>query len=233
MLSLVPKSPQRRLYKTVSHNMKKITLIVSFIFLNTLIVLGQNIPKNYVVIDSISGDLDNDNIKELVVVFNTKKTEKENENIPRELRIYKKINKKWINWKNSEQALYGSREGGMVGDPYAGIKIKNGILLISHFGGSSWKWGYTDKYRFQNEDFYLIGYESNYGKPCDFWQNVDFNLSTGKIIFEKEYEDCEKEKIYKRENETFYEKKLKITLEKRQAKEIEITSPKNNYKIHL
>lgn len=211
--------------------MKKITLIVSFIFLNTLIVLGQDIPKNYVVIDSISGDLDNDNIKELVVVFNTKSTE--NENVPRELRIYKKRNKKWINWKNSEQALYGSREGGMVGDPYAGIEIKNGILLISHFGGSSWKWGHTDKYRFQNEDFYLIGYESNYGRPCDFWQNVDFNLSTGKIIFEKEYEDCEKEKIYKTENETFYEKKLKITLEKRQAKEIEITSPKYNYKIHL
>ncbi|MBW2963132.1 hypothetical protein [Mesonia aestuariivivens] len=217
----------------VTCNMKKITLLVLFVFLNSLLVLGQNIPKNYVVIDSILGDLDNDNIKELVVVLNTKKAEKENENIPRELRIYKKINKKWINWKNSEQALYGSREGGMVGDPYAGIKIKNGILLISHFGGSSWKWGYTDKYRFQNENFYLIGYESNYGRPCDFWENVDFNLSTGKIIFEREFEDCEKEKIYKKENETFYEKKLKITLEKRQAQKIEITSPKYNYKIHL
>ena len=45
--------------------------------------------------------------------------------------------------------------------------------------------------------------------------------------------NLENKDLYKKENETFYEKKLKITLEKRQAQKIEITSPKYNYKIHL
>ena len=190
-------------------------------------------PKNYVIIDSVLGDLDNDGREELVVAFNTKKPDEEYESVPRELKIYKNIDGKWTDWKKSEQALYGSRDGGMIGDPYAGIQIKNGILLISHFGGSSWKWGHTDKYRFQNNDFYLIGYESNSGRPCDYWLNVDFNLSTGKIIIKKEFEDCESEEqeIYKKENETFYEDQLKISLEKRHEKEIQITSPKYNHQI--
>ncbi|MFA7445328.1 MAG: hypothetical protein WCY89_05225 [Flavobacteriaceae bacterium] len=212
-------------------------LIIIFLLFNSLIVFGQEIPipENYVIIDTISGDLDNDNIKELVAVFDTKKPDEEYESVPRELRIYKFENGSWVEWKKSEQALHGSRDGGMMGDPYVGIEIKNGILLISHYGGSSWKWGHTDKYRFQNDDFFLIGYESNSGRLCDYWLNVDFNLSTGKIIVKKEFEDCEtsEQEIYKRENETFYEEKLKITLEKRYDKEIRIVSPKYKHEIYI
>lgn len=41
----------------------------------------------------------------------------------------------------------------MMGDPFGEIEIKNGILLVSQNGGSSWKWGHTDKYRYQDENF--------------------------------------------------------------------------------
>lgn len=217
--------------------MTKITLIISTIFFNSLTIFGQNIPipENYVVIDSILGDLDNDSVKELVVAFDTKKPDEEYESVPRELRIYKNTNGKWTAWKKSEEALYGSRDGGMMGDPYAGMEIKNGILLISHFGGSSWKWEHTDKYRFQNGEFYLIGYESNNGRPCDHWLNVDYNLLTGKIIVKKEFEACKTSTpvIYKIENETFYEGKLKITLQERHGKEIKIISPKYKHEIYI
>ena len=211
--------------------------IIIFLLFNGSIIFGQKIPvpENYVVIDTVSGDLDKDNIRELVVAFDTKKPDEENENVPRVLGIYKLKHGKWVEWKKSEQALYGSRDGGMMGDPYDGIEIKNGTLRISHYGGSSWKWGNTDIYRFQDNDFYLIGYESNSGRICDYWLNVSFNLSTGKIIIKKEYEDCQTDdpQIYKRENETFYEKKLKITLEKRQEKEIRIVSPKYKHEINM
>ena len=207
------------------------------IFLNSLTIFGQeiSIPENYVVIDTIVGDLDNDTIEELVVTFDTEKPNNENESIYRELRIYKNINGKWTDWKKSKQALYGSLDGGMMGDPYDGIEIKNGILFISHSGGSSWKWRHTDKYQFQHNDFYLIGYESSRGRHCDYWLNLDFNLLTGKINIDKEFDDCnnEEQEIQRKESEIFYEDTLKITLENRREKVIRIISPKYNHEIYI
>lgn len=31
-------------------------------------------------------------------------------------------------------------EGGIFGDPFAGMEIENGELRISHYGGSAWRW---------------------------------------------------------------------------------------------
>jgi hypothetical protein len=123
----------------------------------------------------------------------------------------------------------------MMGDPFGEIKIENGILLISQNGGSSWKWDHTDRYRYQEGEFYLIGYISNYGKPCEYWQEVDFNLSTGKMIVKKEYEDCEKsdQTIYKRENETLFKKGLKISITDRNVREIKIITPKYRHEIYI
>jgi hypothetical protein len=192
------------------------------------------IPDNYSIVESISGDLDRDSVPELVVSYN-KGSESETDGISRELIIYKLKNNNWTEWKKSEQALYGSRDGGMMGDPYGGMEIKKGILHISQNGGSSWKWEFTDKYRFQDGEFYLIGYSSIDGKLCEYWREVDFNLSTGKMIVKKEFEDCEtdEQEIYKRENETLFEKGLKITIQKRQEREIKITTPKYGHEIYL
>lgn len=35
---------------------------------------------------------------------------------------------------------------------------------------------------FQNENWYLIGAKTSYGAPCDFWETLDYNLSTGDAI---------------------------------------------------
>src|SRR5688572_8084568 len=211
----------------------QITLLILFHYFKGF---GQEIPspKNFEIIDTISGDLDNDGVKELVVAYNTKKEDTSYESIPRNLRIYKMQNQKWIIWKESQQALYGSRDGGMMGDPFGEIKIEKGVLQISQNGGSSWKWGHTDKYRYQNGEFYLIGYSSQYGKLCEYWMDVDFNLLTGKMIIKKEFENCEaNQEIYKRENETFYKKGLKVSLQNRSENEIKIVTPKYRHEIYI
>lgn len=190
------------------------------------------IPDGYSVVDSVTGDLDNDFIAERVVAFNIG-PENEYEGVPRELIIYKRKNHQWTIWRRSSQALLGSQDGGMMGDPFGELEIKNGILLISQNGGSSWKWGFTDKYRFQDDEFYLIGYSSIFGKPCEYWEDVDFNISTGMFIVKKEFEACERQQLYKKENETFFEKGLKITLQNRQVREIKIISPKYGHEIYL
>ena len=216
--------------------MKEAIYILTFLVTLVHVTYGQElpIPNNYTVIDAVSGDLDKDSIPELVVAYNTAH-ENEIDGVVRELIIYRLKNNKWTEWKKSEQALYGSKNGGLMGDPFGEIAIKNGILLISQNGGSSWKWEFTDKYRFQNGEFYLIGYSSIVGKLCEYWKDVDFNLSTGKMIIKKEYEECENEeqKIYKRENETLFEKGLKITIQNRQERQIKITTPKYGYDIYI
>ncbi|MHA4847391.1 hypothetical protein ACX0G7_24720 [Flavitalea antarctica] len=216
--------------------LKSILVIIAFLFISRDLS-GQDvpIPVNYNIVDTASGDLDNDSKAELVVAYNTKKEDDEYESVPRELVIYKRQNEKWTVWKRSRQALYGSRDGGMMGDPFGEMEIVNGVLKISHSGGSSWKWGHTDKYRYQNGEFYLIGYASNYGKPCEYWTMVDFNLSTGKMVVKKEYEDCEhkEQEIYKRENETFYKKDLKITIQNRTARDIVVITPKYKHEIYI
>jgi hypothetical protein len=216
--------------------MKKAIYILTLLLTAVQFANGQEIPipDNYSIVDSVSGDLDKDSFKELVVAYNTG-PENEIDGVPRELVIYKLKNNKWTEWKRSSQALYGSRDGGMMGDPFGEIEIENGILLISQYGGSSWKWGFTDKYRFQDGGFYLIGYSSIAGKHCEYWKDVDFNLSTGKLIIKKEYEECETEEqeIYKRKNETLFEKGLKITMQNRQEREIKITTPKYGHEIYI
>lgn len=217
----------------------KYTLASVCIFLcNSLSTIAQEIPtpNDYVLVDTAMGDLDKDSIAELVAVYNTRKDSGENiDDIPRALIIYKKQQQRWVIWKQSDQALYSSRGGGMMGDPFEDMEIKNGLLLISQSGGSSWKWGHTDKYRYRGGEFYLIGYTSNYGKPCEYWKNIDYNLSTGKMIVTKEYEACEDQdqKIYKTENETLIKKNLKITLAKRSDQEIKIVTPKYKHEIYI
>lgn len=217
--------------------LKPIQLLIALSF--SYVAYGQTVPapENYRVIESVSGDLDKDSIKELVVTYTIGKETTDYESLPRELIVYKMKGNVWIVWKRSKQALYGSRDGGMMGDPYGGVEIKNGVLEVSQNGGSSWKWGHTDKYRYQDNDFYLIGYSSDYGKICEEWTSVDFNLSTGKVIVEKEYQTCddtdEQQKVYKTETETMYKKGLKITLEKRNQEEIKLVTANYRHEIYI
>lgn len=195
----------------------------------------SNIPniKNHFVEQSLIGDLNKDGVDDLVVVYQQNEAEDEMDNKSRRLITYQKKGGNWVKWSESTTAIMGTQEGGMMGDPFANIEIKNGILIISHYGGSGWKWGIEDKYRYQNNDFYLIGYTSTYGQVGNEWTSVDFNLSTGQINYEKTTnEGSSNEKTIK---ETFTKKGIKITMKNRtsDAEGIIITSPKYKAEITL
>lgn len=174
--------------------MRKAICILIFLLIHASVLVGQEllIPDHHSLVDSISGDLDKDSNSELVVVYNVGPDD-EAYGYSRQLIIYKLKDSKWTEWKKSDQALFSSKDGGMMGDPFDAIEIENSVLLIRQRGGSGWKWGLTNKYRFQNGEFYLIGYSSNYGSFCKYWQVVDFNLITGKIVVTREYEECEEQ----------------------------------------
>ncbi len=184
------------------------------------------------VLAEVYGDLDKDKIEEKVVV---KELNEEGEfGKKRELSIFKRKGKQWNLMVTSKTAISESQAGGMMGDPFEEIIIKKGILVISHSGGSSWKWNTTEKYRYQNNQFELIGYNSFYGKLCEYWSDFDYNVSTGKIIYSKEYENCDEEGnqiMEKEEKEVFFNKLKKMPTIHKSDTQTKIISPK--YKAEL
>ncbi|NHN25016.1 hypothetical protein FIA58_004925 [Flavobacterium jejuense] len=147
------------------------------------------IPKTFKILDETEGDLDKDGIPEKVIVYDT---EKETDlGTERQIYIYKNNNGKWEFWKKAIGAVLPSQHGGMMGDPFDEISIERNCIVINHFGGSRQKWNYTHRFRYQGGDFQLIGATVNFGSPCDYFETMDYNLSNGKINYEKETEDCE------------------------------------------
>ena len=115
------------------------------------------IPKEKVLVE-IHGDLTKDKIAERVIV--TELDEDGEFGKIRLLQVFTKKNDKWVELASSKSVILASESGGMMGDPFISesIKITNGILEISHDGGSSWKWFVTHKFRFQKNKFELIGF---------------------------------------------------------------------------
>lgn len=99
----------------------------------------------------------------------------------------------------SSNAIMCKSCGGVFGDPFAGISISNNVLEIYHYGGSAWRWSYTHKFRFQNNNWFLIGKTSN-----SFWSVLqceklddfagtnyeDVNFISGQYESKKISEDC-------------------------------------------
>lgn len=189
-----------------------------------------SIPHSYQPILEVFGDLDKDGIQERVVVYNTGDKDDPINGTDRELVIFRKESVDWKPWLHSGSAIGNSKDGGMMGDPFQGLEIVNGILVITHAGGSSWKWDRTDKYRFQHNQFELIGFTASYGKLCEYWAQFDYNLQTGRVEYKKEYERCGtdgEQEMYKTDQEVFnYKRKSPVTLTDRKSGERKMITPK-------
>ncbi|REC76789.1 hypothetical protein DRF60_12925 [Chryseobacterium elymi] len=210
--------------------MKKILFTLSVIISTFCFAQEELQPAGSKIIETVEGDLDGDKIPEKVVIYTTA-DEGELGKI-REIQIQKKNGGTWMILSKSRNAILESAGGGMMGDPYQGTTVEKGILSITQAGGSSWKWGYTDKYRFQNGHFELIGHSSTYGRPGDYWTEIDFNLSTGQLNYKKEVENTAE--YGKSKQETYIKKGLKIDMQNRNQKEPrKIVLPKTKEEVYL
>lgn len=213
--------------------MKTPFCIISLIFCTFCFAQKQFQPKGSTINETIDGDLDGDKTPEKVIVYNI--PTKNDSGDLREIQILKNINNKWMILEKSRNAILGSKDGGMMGDPYMGTTIKNGILIIKHYGGSSWRWADTDKYRFQNGHFELIGNISESGRVFEFWKTIDFNVSTGQIIYTKAVENTKDSENGKNETEKFVKKGVKIDLQNRHSEKQRkiLTLPQTKVDVYL
>lgn len=130
----------------------------------------QFTPANWMIIDQVSGDLNNDGSEDLAVVFeynklvdetrvygdNSSAIIKETQK-PRILAIFFKNKSTGVlslSTQNNDFILR-SEEGGKLGDPLQQIAIKDQQLYLRFQGGSEWRWelGYT--FKFENKDWFL------------------------------------------------------------------------------
>ncbi|MGD8170811.1 hypothetical protein ACQEXU_04065 [Vibrio sp. TRT 21S02] len=130
------------------------------------------------------GDLDKDGKEEKVIVIdNGLPTDM---GTARSILIYKQMPQGWKLWHTNDSAVLPSLHGGMMGDPFTGIDVERGALVIRHFGGSNQKWSYVHRFRYSNKlnDWQLIGATVEYGLiECDYTR-FDVNVSTGKAIYQ-------------------------------------------------
>lgn len=110
--------------------------------------------------------------------------------LERDLIVYSGQGSDRKNWYTARSVILPTENGGMMGDPLEDIAIEGNVIVIKHFGGSRQKWSYTHRFRWQQGDFRLIGVTVHAGAPCDYFEDLDYNLSTGNAEWVKTTEDC-------------------------------------------
>ncbi|WP_316737281.1 hypothetical protein [Pedobacter aquatilis] len=127
-------------------------------------------PANWTIIETANGDLNNDGVEDLAIVYESDKIASEtrtygdnNSDIiketqkPRILAIYFKNHPSgnYILSTQNNDFILRSEEGGRLGDPLNQISIKDQQLYLRFKGGAEWRWemGYT--FKFENKDWFL------------------------------------------------------------------------------
>lgn len=141
---------------------------------DSLAKLGFNMPKGYVLYESIVGDLNGDSLEDQVFII--KGTEKEkvvinrfDEKVDRNRRgvmIYLTDNDTTFLALENLSCFYSENEdGGVYFAPELSVTIENGKLYFHYGHGRYGGWKYT--FRYQESDFKLIGYDALHRSEVD------------------------------------------------------------------
>lgn len=151
--------------------------------------LQEFIPQGWSVMEKAEGDLNIDGFNDIAAVLINATMEKNNTigddtDLPRLLIIlFRNSDNTFKLAAASQKAILCNICGGVWGDPFENIKIEKGTLIISHYGGSSDRWGYVHRFRYQDGDWFLIGRtETNRNVNTLEGKSVDQNLITGLAI---------------------------------------------------
>ncbi|RCX21473.1 hypothetical protein DFP94_102226 [Fontibacillus phaseoli] len=132
------------------------------------------------------GDLNKDGISDVAAII-MKDTSTADEAPPRSLMIaFGTENNGYSLSIIADQVLLAADEGGAWGDPFESLTINRGSVLISEYGGSNWRWYNKYRFRYQDDDWCLIGATfGEYHTLTNTLENADeqdYNLLTGDYI---------------------------------------------------
>ncbi|OON70894.1 hypothetical protein [Hymenobacter sp. CRA2] len=107
--------------------------------------IQRALPAGYQVLDAEQGDLNRDALPDWAVVLHRADEEKTSDvvNHPTKRPLLLFVGGPGgINTlaARSDNAVYCVDCGGMMGDPYQGLTLKNGYFTVEHYGGSAQRW---------------------------------------------------------------------------------------------
>lgn len=111
------------------------------------------IPKQYSLLDSASGDLNLDAYPDLVLILKKDGEDTSSDVIDHPekrplLFLTGKADGSWQLAARNDNSVCCVDCGGVYGDPYNKIVIKNGYCSIEHYGGSNWRWTRIITYKY-------------------------------------------------------------------------------------
>jgi hypothetical protein len=119
------------------------------------------IPKGFEVLNLSKGDINNDKLTDYILVCKNKK-EADDGGLPRPmLLILQDGNEKYSVAKRNDKIIMCAGCGGIMGDPFSGVEIKDGNFIIQHYGGSSWRWSKDATFRFDGKNNWVLSNEKN------------------------------------------------------------------------
>ncbi len=154
--------------------------------------LTDYVVDDYSILDTVFGDLNKDEIKDCILVLKSK-NEKNSDfrdeiNRPLIILIGEGKNKYTFVGRN-DRVVYCKACGGVFGDPYDQVVIKNGYFSVEHYGGSNWRWTriITFKYDEKKKNWFLHrdgGDSFHTSNPEDTKTEVKTTKDFGVVSFE-------------------------------------------------
>lgn len=147
--------------------------------------IGAFIPEGYDTLMMVTGDLDRDTKPDVVMVLRHDVEEASEpgntDSLPsRILVVLLRKGNGFVLSVASGAVIMCKYCGGIMGDPFESVEIEKGLLIVRHYGGSAWRWGSTYKFRFQNNNFFLIGKTTIYYWNVEMCENLDEFAGTEK-----------------------------------------------------
>jgi hypothetical protein len=108
------------------------------------------VPAGYDPLSVDSADLDNDGVKDYVLVLQKKGDTDEGS---RPLLVITKARDGTLRQRaRNDKLVYCASCGGVMGDPYQGVEAKPGRFAVSHYGGSASRWAVTYRFAYSRRD---------------------------------------------------------------------------------
>jgi hypothetical protein len=156
------------------------------------------VPAGHEIMDKAIGDLDLDGREDALLVLKVENepdpfSMEEGEEAPGRplLILTRQANGDWELEGRNDDVVLRMDEGGVFGDPYSGLAIKNGYFSVEHYGGSAWRWTHivTFKHDAGKQGWFLhkVGGESFHtSEPENTEEHVKGTKDFGVVAF-KDY----------------------------------------------
>ncbi len=157
--------------------------------------LSVFVPENFTAINTTSGDLNLDQIPDMIMVLkkNGEDTTSDVTEHPEKrplLILIGQADSSYLLAARSDNAVYCIDCGGIMGDPFMDVVIKKGYFSVEHYGGSAWRWERTITFKFsQADNYWFLHKDGNKSFNANEPEKIETKIFTtkdfGKVPFDK------------------------------------------------